>query len=46
MIDDSEDKVYHCTDFFNENRNHFICKNNNIKLSLSLYNDFMKYIYK
>ena len=43
MIDDSEDKVYHCTDFFNENRNHFICKNNNIKLSLSLYNDFMKY---
>ena len=40
MIDDNDNKVYHCKDFFNEKRDHFICKNHNLKLSSSFFSDF------
>ena len=33
MIDDEPKKVYHCDNFFNEKREHFICKNHDMKLS-------------
>ena len=29
MIDDDTNTVYHCDDFYNEKRDHFICKNHN-----------------
>ena len=43
MIDDNTNKVYHCHDFYNEKREHFICKNHNIKFSLSFFSDFFTY---
>ena len=42
MIDDETNTVYHCDDFFNEKRDHFICKNHNIKLSLSIFDNFLQ----
>ena len=42
MIDDEAKKVYHCDNFFNEKRDHFICKNHNLKIS-SLFSDFKLY---
>ena len=42
MIDDDTNTVYHCDDFFNEKRDHFICKNHNIKLSLSIFDNFLQ----
>ena len=44
MIDDDSKKIYHCIDFYNNNTNHFICKNNNpIKSSLNigLYHNYI-----
>jgi len=32
MIDDESNTIYHCDDFFNEKRNHFLCKNHKIEL--------------
>jgi len=43
MIDDDALKVYHCDDFFNEKRDHFICKNHKLKLTSSLIDDFNWY---
>ena len=40
MIDDNTNKVYHCDDFFNQKRDHFICKNHKLKLSTSIFSDF------
>ena len=40
MIDENTNTVYHCDDFFNEKRDHFICKNHKLKLSLSIFSDF------
>ena len=41
MIDDDTNTVYHCDDFYNEKRDHFICKNHNINFfSPSILNDF------
>jgi len=43
MIDDDTNRVYHCDDFFNEKRYHFMCKNHNMKYSLSIISDFFHY---
>ena len=43
MVDDDNSKVFHCEDFFNEKRNHFLCKNHKMKLTSSLINDFNWY---
>ena len=42
MIEDDTNTVYHCKDFFNEKRDHFICKNHKMKFSLSIVNDFFR----
>ena len=37
MIDDDTNTVYHCDDFYNEKREHYICKNHKINFfSLSI----------
>ena len=36
MINDETKTVYHCDDFYNEERNHFLCKNHHLKISLKL----------
>ena len=43
MIDDDAKKVYHCDNFFNEKRDHFICKNHELKITTSLTSDFYEY---
>ena len=42
MIDDNTNIVYHCDDFYNEKRDHFLCKNHDYKLSLSIFSDFLQ----
>ena len=44
MIDDDTNTVYHCDDFYNEKRDHFICKNHNKNFfSPFIINDFFHY---
>ena len=43
MIDDDTNSVYQCDDFFNEKRDHFLCKNHHNKISLSFFSDFFHY---
>ena len=43
MIEDETNTVYQCDNFFNEKRDHFICKNHNIKSLLSIISDFHHY---
>ena len=43
MIDDDSNTVYHCDDFYNEKRNHFLCRNHKIKSYLTIIDDFKQY---
>ena len=47
MINDDKKKIYHCTDFYNENTKHSICKNNDLINSLSQKDplDYHSYIF-
>ena len=42
MIDENTNTVYQCDDFYNEKRDHFICKNHDFKLTLSTLFGFFK----
>ena len=41
MINDDTNTVYHCDDFYNEKRDHFLCKNHNLELSLTIINEII-----
>ena len=43
MINDNTNLVYQCDDFFNEKREHFICKNHNIKSINNIFDDYKYY---
>ena len=40
MINDEDNTIYHCDDFYNEKRDHFICKNHNLEISWTIITDF------
>ena len=44
IIDDNKKKIYLCSDFYNENTEHFICKNNDLNV-LTLFKDLVYHNY-
>ena len=43
MIDDDTNTVYHCDDFYNEKKDHFLCKNHKIESFTTILKDFKLY---
>ena len=41
MINDETKRVYHCDDFYNEERNHPLCKNHHLKISLKIASEII-----
>ena len=46
MIDDDTSTVYHCDDFYNEKREHFICKNHLLQITWTIGYDMITYFYQ
>ena len=46
MINDETNTVYHCDDFYNEERDHFLCKNHHLKISISLISEIIEDFHK
>ena len=46
MINDDANTVYHCDDFYNEKRDHFLCKNHNLKISLNIFSEIFTNFYE
>ena len=46
MINDDTNTVYHCDDFYNEKREHFLCKNHHLKISFKIVGEIIKDFYK
>ena len=41
MINDDTNTVYHCDDFYNENREHSLCKNHHLKISFKVVSEII-----
>ena len=46
MINDDTNTVYHCDDFYNEKRDHPLCKNHELKISFKIVGEIIDNFYK